>query len=73
MSKQVAIIRPPTQSIYVYVLSSHFSRRLACGHTSRGHTGGRSRRISPPPLYGAYLSFNATRLQPRLCTKSDFV
>ena len=52
------------------------SERLACGYTSRGHTGGRSLRISSPPPYGAGLSFNATRLQPRLCTsivKSDFM
>ena len=39
------------------VLSSHFSERRVCGHTSRGHTG-RSHRISPPSFCGACLSFS---------------
>ena len=63
MSKQVVINRPYTQSVYVYVLSSHFSRRLACEPASKGHTGGRSRKIAQPA-------------GPLLCTtiiKSDFV
>ena len=53
-----------------------YSERLACEHTSRGHTGGRSPRISSPPPYGACLSFNVTRLQPLLYTsivESDYV
>ena len=34
-------------------------RRQACGRTSRGHTGGRSHRIShPPSLCGACLNFS---------------
>ena len=32
--------------------------RLACGRTSRGHIGGRSHRISPPPFCGACLNFS---------------
>ena len=37
------------------------------GRTSRGHTGGRSHRISHPPSFcGACLNFLATRIQPFL-------
>ena len=37
------------------------------GRTSRGHTGGRSHRISHPPSFcGACLSFLARRIQPFL-------
>ena len=37
------------------------------GHTSRGHTGGRSHRIYDPPYFcGAYLHFFARRIQPFL-------
>ena len=37
------------------------------GRTSRGHTGGRSHRIShPPPFCGACLNFFARRIQPFL-------
>ena len=32
--------------------------RLACGRTSRGHTGGRSHIISPPSFCGDYLTFS---------------
>ena len=32
--------------------------RLTCGRTSRGHTGGRSHRISPPYFCGACLIFS---------------
>ena len=34
------------------------SGRQACGRTNRGHTGGRSHRISPPSFCGAYLNFS---------------
>ena len=36
------------------------------GRTSRGHTGERSHRISPPPFCGACLYFLARRIQPFL-------
>ena len=74
MLKQVAINRPSTQSVSVYVLSSHFSRRLARGHASKGHTGGRSRKIAQPA--GLALVIFQKRTQPLLYTsivKSDFV
>ena len=63
MSKQVTINRPSTQSVYVYVLTSTFSRRLARGHASKGHTGGRSRKIAQP----------AGSLLCTSIVKSDFV
>ena len=34
-----------------------YSGRQICGRTSRGHTGGRSHRISPPSFCGACLNF----------------
>ena len=34
-----------------------YSGRQACGRTNRGHTGGRSDRISPPSFCGACLNF----------------
>ena len=40
------------------------SGRQACGRTSRGHTGGRSRRISPPSFCGVALIFLSRRIQP---------
>ena len=41
-----------------------YSGRLACGHASRGHTGGRSRRIPQPA--GPALVFIAGRIQSLL-------
>ena len=35
-----------------------YSRHQVCGRTSRGHTGGRSHRISPPSFCGACLHFS---------------
>ena len=35
-----------------------YSGRQLCGRTSRGHTGGRSHRISPPSFCGACLNFS---------------
>ena len=35
-----------------------YSGRQACGRTSRGHTGGRSHRISPPFFCGACLNIS---------------
>ena len=35
-----------------------YSGRQACGRTSRGHTRGRSHRISPPSFCGACLNFS---------------
>ena len=36
-----------------------YSGRRTCGHTSRGHTGGRPHRISHPPSFcGACLNFS---------------
>ena len=35
-----------------------YSGRRTCGRTSRGHTGGRAHRISPPSCCGACLNFN---------------
>ena len=35
-----------------------YSGRRTCGRTSRGHTGGRAHRISPPSFCGACLNFN---------------
>ena len=47
------------------------------GRTSRGHTGGRSHRIShPPPFCGACLNFSREKIQPFLSpstVKSNFV
>ena len=37
---------------------SVYSGREACGRTSRGHTGGRSHRNSPPSFCGACLNFS---------------
>ena len=64
----------------VFVLSSHL---LTCGRTSRRHTGGRSRRISPPSFCGACLNFYREKdsavlfpLRPRsriLCTHEVIV
>ena len=39
------------------MLSSIYSVRQTCGRTSRGHTGGRSHRISPDFFCGACLNF----------------
>ena len=50
----------------VCFLPIYYGRR-ACGRTSQGHTGGRSRRISQPPSFcGACLIFLARRIQPFL-------
>ena len=35
-----------------------YSGRQVCGRTSRGHTGGRSHRVSPPSFCGACLNFS---------------
>ena len=42
------------------------SGRHICGRTGRGHTGGRSHRISLPSFCGACLIFLARRIQPLL-------
>ena len=41
-------------------------RQVVCGRTSRGHTGGRSHRTSPPPSAVLALIFLARRIQPFL-------
>ena len=43
-----------------------YSGHLACERASRGHTGGRSHRISPPSFCGVALIFLARRIQPFL-------
>ena len=42
------------------------SERQACGRTSRGQTGGRSHRISPPSFCGACLNFYRGKIQSSL-------
>ena len=55
-----------------FVIPFTLDVRLTCGRTSRGHTGGRSRRISPPSFCGVFLHFYAfisiarKRIQPSL-------
>ena len=44
---------------------SNYSGRQCCGRTSRGHTGGRPNRISPPSFCGACLNFDREK---DLCT-----
>ena len=48
-----------------------------CGRTSRGHTGGRSHKISPPSFCGACLNFllreGFSRLSPSSTVKLNFV
>ena len=55
-----------------------YSGRQVCGRTSRGHTGGRSHRISHPPSFcGACLKFLSregfSRSLPSSTLKSNFV
>ena len=63
--------------VCVYFLPIH-SGRLACGRTSRGHTGGRSHRISHPRSFcGACLLFFSqegfSHSFPSSTVKSNFV
>ena len=46
-------------TVCVRVLPSPYSGRQTCGRTSRGHTGGRSYRISPPSFCSACLNFSS--------------
>ena len=55
-----------------------YSGRQVCGRTSRGHTGGKSHRISHPPSFcGACLNFFSregfSRSFPSSTVKSNFV
>ena len=48
--------------------------RFVCGRTGRGHTGGRSHRISPPSFSAVLaLIFLARRIQPFLSLVDDRV
>ena len=59
LTRAYARIQSINQSKWSMCLCCHpiFSGCQACGRTSRGHTGGRSHRISPPFFCGACLNF----------------
>ena len=73
-------LNAPPPNLSMCVSSSHFSRRLARGHASKGHTGGRSRKIVQPAegavvlLQEGYNRFFARRSSSRiLCTNELIV
>ena len=66
------MVSPPAWSGCVCVFFAFILDIKFVGRTSRGHTGGRSHRIShPPSFYGACLNFS--REKDSATVKSNFV